>query len=144
MRADVGGGLWHQSDADDTLVYNGGRMLGAKRHPEDAAGNAVWNMFTNTKLSLCGRSAVDWNTRSEWHHIELSDMRDHTFHVFGDVWLNDVHVTCRTGNTVETVGTLYWEKAFNKKQYKAFRSCTCCVRWAVATGVDGTCCEFRT
>lgn len=120
----MGGGLWHQSAADDTLVYNGGRMLGNKRKPVDDAGADAWNVFSNTKMSLCGRSIVDWNTRSEWHGVEVSDMRDHTFHVFGDVWLDDVHVRCRSGNAVETVGTQFWEKVYNRKNYKAFRSCT--------------------
>lgn len=67
------------------MRYNGGRNNGgksvnggslAKRKPIDENGNAVWNRFSHLKLSLVSVGATDWNVRSEWSNVSISDFRD--------------------------------------------------------------------
>lgn len=133
--SDIGGGLFYESPSSSLLVYNGGRMLGAKRSPTADTGEQAWNNFTNTKVAICGVGTTDWGLRSEWHGLELLDFRRHTVHVFGDVWFNSVYVTCRTNNSIADTGTRWRERMYNRREYQAFRACECTVvGWLGACG----------
>jgi len=137
MLPDVGGVLEYESASSNTLVYNGGRSLSKRRKPLDVNGQNAWNVFNNTKVSLCGRGILDWGVRSEWFGTEFQDLRDHSAHVFGDVWFDDGWVECRTQNSFEDVGSKWMERLYNMNKYKAFRSCTSPHRCA---GVDSPGC----
>ena len=102
----VGGYLEERDDGSNLLQYNPGRHLGFQsvrggkretRQPTDlSTGNPVWNVFTNTKVSLCSVAAGDWNIRSKWLGMDVHDVRDRSFNAFGDVAFKDIAMQCRT------------------------------------------------
>ena len=86
------------------LVYNGGRDLSRSRQPVNDDGDKVWLQLSNTKLALVSVAITDWAVRSEHQGCEAYDIQDRSFNTFGDVWLDDIYVECRSSNDlVETV-----------------------------------------
>ena len=85
-------------------MYNGGRDLSRSRQPVNDDGDKVWLQLSNTKLALVSVAITDWAVRSEHQGCEVYDIQDRSFNTFGDVWLDDIYVECRSSNDlVETV-----------------------------------------
>lgn len=120
----IGGNLYYSDPTsdDEHMIYNAGRDLSRTRKPADDQGIDVWLTFSNTKLSLVNVAVGDWAVRSEWHNLEVHDVADRSANVFGDVWLDNVLVNCRTGNPTHTTdGSGRTDEMFDAASYKAFR-----------------------
>ena len=68
-------------------------------------------------------AVTDWAVRSEHHTAEVYDFIDRSYNVFGDVWLDKVRITCRSGNQgVINTGIKSYDLAFGRAEYAGFRA----------------------
>jgi hypothetical protein len=104
----MGGQFTQDNDNTNSQKYNPGRQSGKSFHetcsgPLESWGrcaihNRRWLRFTNTKLFLAARGLMHWGERAELIRLEAHDTGI-AANVFGQVWIDQFTVTCRTPNS---------------------------------------------
>jgi len=109
------------------LRYSPGRVISGDRgrQPVTDDGEDAWFTFVNNKASLCNVAGEDWNKRSRWVNLDISDLGDRTYISFGSVIFRNINVQCQTANGL-AISTLYntapLEKAWLKRVHNVFRA----------------------
>jgi hypothetical protein len=104
----MGGQFTQDNDNLNSQKYNPGRQSGKSFHetcsgPLESWGrcaihNRRWLRFTNTKVFLASRGLMHWGERAELIRLEAHDTGI-AANVFGQVWLDQLFVTCRSANS---------------------------------------------